>query len=96
MKNQYRQGDVYLIKIDTIPEGAKQKDNILAFGEATGHHHTLEDGEVLVKDGTQYVIAKQKTRVVHQEHSQIKIPKGNYRVVLQHEYSPQENRGVMD
>jgi len=97
MANQeFRQGDVLLVRIAEVPEGASRKDNILALGEATGHHHMLEGGEVLIKDGTQYVVARQQTRVVHQEHSQIQIPKGNYKVVLQHEYSPQENRRVMD
>ena len=95
-QNEYRQGDVLLVKVAAIPEGAKQKDNVLALGEATGHHHTLEGGDVMVKDGIQYVVARQRTRLVHQEHGQIEIPKGKYKVALQHEYSPTENRRVMD
>lgn len=43
---QYRQGDVLLIPVDDIPNGAKkvQRDNgrvILAYGEVTGHAHAI-------------------------------------------------------
>lgn len=45
---QYRQGDVYLIKVDSLPkdvgvETAPIKGNhILAYGEATGHTHCIK------------------------------------------------------
>lgn len=46
----YRQGDVLLQRVDSIPAGAKPKarDNgriILAYGEVTGHAHQLLDRE---------------------------------------------------
>lgn len=44
--NHYRQGDVLIERIDSIPAKAtKQKRTtrvILAHGEVTGHHHQLE------------------------------------------------------
>src|SRR5690242_21656374 len=49
MKKQqthYRQGDVLIERIDTIPTTAskqrRSKRVILAHGEVTGHHHCLE------------------------------------------------------
>lgn len=49
MKNKqthYRQGDVLIERIATIPANAKQQKKskriILAHGEVTGHHHQLE------------------------------------------------------
>ena len=94
---QYRQGDVYLVEIDAIPAGAKQKDNILALGEITGHSHTIEGAEVYLKDGNQFVVVKQKEAMItHQEHKQIQVPKGNYAVVIQREYDVLANRLVMD
>ncbi len=84
------------MRIEKLPEGAKKKDNVVAYGEVTGHKHQIADGEVLIKDGTQYVIARQKTKVVHEEHKEIPLPKGVYQVRNQREYSPLENRRVMD
>jgi hypothetical protein len=94
---EYRQGDVLLVEVSSMPEGAKQKDNVLALGEVTGHSHTIEGAEVYLKDGNQYVIVKQKQAVVnHQEHKQIQVPKGIYSVVIQREYDVLANRLVMD
>lgn len=39
---QFRQGDVFVVSVDTMPtDGTVLKEPILAFGEATGHHHKL-------------------------------------------------------
>ena len=46
---QYRQGDVFLRRVTTIPAGLKKaadKKVILAYGEVTGHHHRFEGGNV--------------------------------------------------
>lgn len=43
----YRQGDVMLVEVDTIPDGLAKRDEgavILAFGEHTGHHHRFQEG----------------------------------------------------
>ena len=56
MKN-FRQGDVALIGIKEIPEGEKIKvSNTLAYGEVSGHHHTLYgDVEALCLENQTYV-----------------------------------------
>jgi hypothetical protein len=77
-----RHGDVNLIKIKTLPSGLKQKDNILAYGEITGHRHVI-NGECKVMvdtDGNQYVDCEEAT-LSHEEHKQLQITKGFYRVV---------------
>ena len=48
MKDQLRQGDVLLKPIGCIPNGAKHVEIndariVLAFGEVTGHAHTIHD-----------------------------------------------------
>ena len=97
MNNEtYRQGDVLITRIEAVPEGAEKKDNVLAYGEATGHHHTAEGAEIFIKAGKQYMVVRQKAVVKHQEHQQIELPEGIYEVGIQREYSPQENRRVMD
>ena len=45
-----RQGDLLIVKVVKIPEDTvKQKSRILAEGEATGHMHELDKGEVYEK-----------------------------------------------
>lgn len=43
-----RQGDVALVTVSKLPEGAtlapdQEKKIVLAWGEVTGHHHRIED-----------------------------------------------------
>jgi hypothetical protein len=92
----YRQGDVYLIPIGILPEGATKKDGVLIRGETTGHSHRIEGGDVYIKDGTQYVVAMQKTRLVHEEHKEHQLKKGVYEVRQKREYAPLSNRKVSD
>lgn len=44
---QYRQGDVYLFRVDALPDAPKAKpvkgQYVLAYGEATGHQHSIKD-----------------------------------------------------
>lgn len=101
-----RQGDVLIEKISQIPKGLKKQKPvdgrvILAYGEATGHHHSIDADAVDWwkgddKGDEQFVVLKVDSRVVHQEHSAIDLPKGNYRVTIQREYSPEEIRRVQD
>jgi hypothetical protein len=85
---------------------------ILAHGEVTGHHHQLEtkdpadwwkEGEIATTNakpstlvGEIFLALPQGGMVTHQEHSTIELPAGNYRVVRQREYSPEEIRNVQD
>lgn len=91
----YRHGDVLIVPVSGIPEGAEaQKHLILAEGEATGHAHTLvrqknKTAPVLFKNGQDlYFSAKEGTAVVHQEHARIELPPGSYKIVNQVEYVP--------
>ena len=101
---QFRQGDVLLRQIKTIPQEAKASDKkdriVLAYGEVTGHAHAIHDLEsvdVFVKeDGTMYLDVKAETPLQHEEHAAIMLPPGRYERVLQREYSPEANRNVAD
>ena len=104
-KFQIRQGDVFLEKIESLPNGLKpvkqkKKKIILAYGEATGHHHAIEEIEkvdsFIDADGNLYLDIKEDTVLTHQEHSEIKLPVGVYVVTTQREYSPEEIRNVRD
>lgn len=104
MKPQtYRQGDVLIQRINQIPKDAKQiraKGRIiLAHGEATGHHHSIDADAAdwwKTEDGSQFIEVSESAALVHQEHAEVIIPAGTYRVVRQREYSPEAIRNVAD
>jgi len=103
IKTQFRQGDVLIERVDVVPESAtKQKPGervILAHGEVTGHAHEIDcDDAEAWKSGaeTVAVAVKRPTELRHQEHAQIPLKRGTYRVVRQREYSPEAIRNVAD
>lgn len=86
-----RQGDLLIVKVKGIPEGAvKQKNRVLAEGEITGHMHELDSGEVYEKSGTLYfkVADNQTFTLKHQEHGALTFEPGAYKVIRQREYEP--------
>lgn len=104
----YRQGDVLLQQIDAIPNDAApcaiKGDVILAYGEVTGHAHRLAPEQVKPyakggawsADAERFIAVAEATALTHEEHSAIVLLPGNYRVVQQREYSPEEIRRVAD
>ncbi|HEY3658223.1 MAG TPA: hypothetical protein VGL34_24910 [Steroidobacteraceae bacterium] len=108
MKNVLRQGDVCLIAVDEIPQGAKKHPSkgrkvILALGEATGHHHRFEFLDTshnvklyVAEGGARYVHVTKAAELLHEEHSTVKVPQGKYLLPRQVEYTPAELRQVQD
>lgn len=99
MEKIYRQGDVLLRQIREIPKGMPKKDEILAYGEVTGHKHRLMGSvQVFGKIGEQqFADIEEETELVHEEHDTLKIPKGKYQVIQQREFDVVEgSRQVMD
>lgn len=96
---QVRQGDLLIRKVRKIPEDAvKQDHRILAEGEATGHIHELDLGEVYEKDGTLYFRVPESSMATlnHQEHGALTFEPGEYLVKRQREYTPGKWRQVAD
>lgn len=94
-----RQGDLLIVRISKIPKGAIKQDSlVLAEGEATGHVHELDLGEVYEKDGTLYFrVPQSKTATLnHQEHKSLSFETGEYKVIRQREYTPKTPRYVRD
>lgn len=99
--NDYRQGEVRLKEIESIPVKAKKVSGgaILAVGKSNLHSHRLtgKDFQVFSLEGKKFVKVKASTPLVHEEHKTIKLPKGNYAVQIQKEYVPRkEARKVTD
>jgi hypothetical protein len=110
MHNKYRQGDVLIIAVDTIPKNTTPvaRENgrlILAHGEATGHAHAIDDDtcELVTAEGAAelylLVHGTDPVELTHDEHDTIVLPpreSGGYQIVRQREYAPEEIRTVAD
>ena len=69
-----RQGDLLIVKVEKIPTDAiKQNSRVLAEGEATGHLHELDKGEVYENGGILYfkVDANEPATLLHPEHKAV-------------------------
>lgn len=106
---QYRQGDVMVRQIKSLPEAAteaKPDGNrvVLAYGEVTGHAHAID-----VTEAREFTMAEaggivrrflkvfeHGANLKHEEHATIELPPGVYEIIQQREYSPKSIRNVAD
>ena len=102
--NQYRQGDVLLVRVDELPGKIEEIDRekgrlVLARGEATGHAHVVRERRSrLVRDaeGETFLDVAAPAKLEHEEHGPIALEPGVYKVIRQREYSQAEVRFVAD
>jgi len=97
----YRHGDVMVVGVNELPEGAMRRPSaVLARGEATGHSHRIADPsgvELFDCDGIGYLNVKvDSAQLIHDEHRPIELPRGLYRFWQQREYTPKEIRTIID
>ena len=98
MDKWIRHGDVIITRITAevyenlhLPH---KNDTVIAYGEATGHHHKLlakaGQAQVLVNKAqeAQAFSVNSDTKLVHEEHKTVTIPKGYYKVEFEKEYEP--------
>lgn len=95
-----QQGDVLIKKVLEI-KGKKLNHLTLAKGEATGHHHTITEGdaEIYEHEGTLFLkVNSEKATLSHQEHHTIEIPQGEYEIGIVKEYDhwKEEAKNVSD
>jgi hypothetical protein len=96
-KKMFRQGDVSLVEIDKQVLATKKlvkKDNIVAYGEVTGHKHQFlsPQVEIFVDElGTQYISVLEKAELIHDTHGKHVIPKGTY-----YKYNPQRELNLVN
>lgn len=107
---QVRQGDVFVRRVDALPENLvpvpKDKGRVIvSYGEVTGHAHAIVGSDVeLFKPGEASAAAElylkvrsTDTQIRHEEHGWIDLPVGDYIVrPYQREYTPQEIVRVAD
>lgn len=103
----YRQGDVLIRKVSSLPEKAKallpdMKLNkvVLAYGEVTGHAHAISVDEAVKYEAgadTFLEVISESANLNHEEHSTITLPNGVYEIVHQKEYANKDmSRRVAD
>lgn len=91
-----QQGDVLIKKVLQI-KGNKLKHLTLAKGEATGHHHTITEGEAELyeHEGTLFLrVISDKAVLTHQEHKVVEIPQGDYEIGIVQEYDHFEEESM--
>lgn len=104
--NHLRQGDVGICRINPGSVSKLMKiepvngRNILAYGEATGHHHSvIADKTELYQINEQTMLLRvlDEVELEHQEHEFIRLFPGDYEIHIQVEYSPEDSeRRVLD
>ena len=101
----FRQGDVLIVRRSRRPSGdakpiAREKGRIvLAHGEATGHAHAIKSPKASLFEVAGRVFLAVDGDVValeHEEHHTIEIPRGDWEIIRQREYSPEAIRMVAD
>jgi hypothetical protein len=99
------QGDVILLKVDTLPDGAsidEKFNGIVQFGEHTGHKHKLTGKETdmfhFFHEGRRYLQIKEEMKLLHEEHKEIPVPPGVYevRIVRELDWFSDLERQVID
>lgn len=104
INQQYRQGDVLVTPVQTIPASAKpvasRKRIVLAEGEATGHCHAIDykakQMKVFAEGNELYLRVMEPVVLTHQEHAPATIEPGDYLVKRQVEVWLDEVRQVAD
>ena len=100
-----RQGDVLLVPVNKLPAGAQLVAKgrvVVEYGEATGHHHAVLEGELynVVDAATrvvqQYVNAPHVTGMEHEEHGTVTLLAGVWQRWYQVEDNGEEERRVAD
>ena len=100
----YRQGDVLFKEVKAVPKDGKiRHSGHILEGEATGHIHRVEETQLHEADVLDCgaglfmtVSAEGGVSIVHEDHNTLVLPPGNYEIVRQREYSPEEIRNVQD
>lgn len=94
----YRQGDVLIMRVAELPAALApvsrdQGRVVLAYGEVTGHAHTILDPDTEFFETAESAdrwlsVHGAGATVLHEEHAPIALPPGNYLVRRQREYVP--------
>ena len=83
-----RHGDVLLIPHKSLPADChKESTKIVAKGEATGHHHSLQGSAAIYSSNSARYVSVNSSNVIltHQEHKPVQMEEGIYEIKIQRE-----------
>lgn len=108
-KNTAAQGDLYIKRVDALPEGLNQapikNGQYIAAHSETGHNHVLAADQCVMYDADEFVsyLEVPENNVVvlrhlrsFDTHGPIEIGPGKYRLTRQREYTPEGYRRAAD
>lgn len=86
-------GELVLKPIDAMPVGkTKTVTDYAAAHSETGHHHVIEKGELLEKNGERYLLIKETSKLFHKKtydiHETQYLAPGAYLLDERTEYDP--------
>ena len=90
----YRQGHVSILAVKELPKQARKVKGelVLARGELTGHAHRIVEGKAslhqLAPGGLFLRVKSPFAKLYHEEHDDIRLPKGDYEIRRQREFDP--------
>lgn len=95
----FRHGDIFFKRVEKVEAKERQEkpEHIVAYGEATGHHHlmTAAPGTLVAImkgfDERTYVEVTGVATLTHQEHNTLSIEPGTYEIVTEQEWDYFEN-----
>ncbi len=94
--NHLRHGDVLMTRVDSLPKGSDIEHKgqyILKWGEATNHAHRLtvknqNNMKVYQAADGVYICLMEIGTLTHEEHKQLEVPVGIYKIDQETEYDP--------
>jgi hypothetical protein len=100
----YRQGDVLLVQVKSLPKDVQQIETkepftVIKYGEVTGHKHQVDTHKAKLWSaaGERFLqVVSRECMLAHNEHATLEIPPGIYQVPEQVEYQKRELVRVSD
>jgi hypothetical protein len=88
-----RQGDVLLVRVSALPNGASEdlRDGVrvvLTRSERTGHAHVISRARLFALGDSRYLDVQLGAVLAHPEHDPIDVPPGTWEVRLQRQFAP--------
>lgn len=96
-----RHGEILLLPVSSVPEGAVEKVTECIVGHSeTGHHHVLESdsafAQIITANGDMFVDLDAPTPLRHrkecQQHRELSVPAGSWRVIRKTEFDTRSFR----
>lgn len=99
-KNNFRHGDVLIVESDcTKGDEISTEKIVLAYGEVTGHSHAITKGMAKLfkwNEKTYLKVISEYAVLNHEEHGALKLPFGDYEILIQEEWQEDGWSKVID